>query len=112
MRVIRALGVGIAACRGAEWEQRRPVATIAADRKPCLADKAETIAKRMQAFDARDAEHEPEGVAAGIELPTVQARPGGNAGIGQPFLKALIAPLAFVRIDRVRAVVARIKAPD
>ena len=79
--VEQALGLRIAAGRGAERKQARPVATVAADRNPGAHDDAEAVAQRMQPLDRRVyAVHHAERVAVELERAGVQSRPFRDAG--------------------------------
>ena len=53
MGVIWTFGVGIASGCRAERKQRRPIPTIAANRKSRLDDEAETVTQRMQSLSLR-----------------------------------------------------------
>ena len=99
----------VAAGGGAEREQARPVAAVAADRQFGAHDHAEAVAQRVQPLDPRHVVHEAEGVAVGIQLAAVEARPCRHAGAGQPALEPRVAPLALRRVDRIVAAIAGIE---
>ena len=79
VRVVQALGVGIAAGGGAEWKQARTIAAVAADRQPSPHDHSETVTQRVQALDSGDVVHQAEGIAVGIQLTAIQSRPCHHA---------------------------------
>ena len=113
MGVVEALGLGVAAGRGAERKQARTIATVAADRDPVAHDHAETVAQRMQPLDRRvRVVHHAERVAGQLERARVQSRPFRDAGAHQPMREPLVAPLAIRGIDRICAALAGIKPRD
>ena len=78
--VEQALGLRVAAGRGAERKQARPVAAVAADRNSGAHDDAEAVAQRMQSLDRRvRAVHQAECVAVQLERAGVQPRPFRDA---------------------------------
>ena len=88
MGVEQALGLRIAAGRGAERKQARPIAAVGADRNPGANDDAESVAQRVQPLDRRvGAVHHAEGVAVELQRAGIQPRPFGDAGRDQPVLE-------------------------
>src|SRR5580700_10890623 len=71
VRIVRALGMRIAAGCRAERKQRWTITSVAPDRQSGFNDEAETVAKRMQPLDAWFVVHHAEGVAGDIELSAV-----------------------------------------
>ena len=78
IRVKQALGVRVAAGRGAERKQARPVAAVAPDRELGAHDDAETVPQRVQSFDPGHVIHQAEGVAVDVEPAALQPRPRGT----------------------------------
>src|SRR5262245_12329420 len=97
--VIQALAVRVAPCRGAKRKQAWTITPITSNRKRCLHDNVEALAKSMECFYTRQVIHEPECVAADVELSTLKPWPLLDAGAHKPPFEAFVAPFTFRRVD-------------
>ena len=100
MRVVQALAVRIAPCRGAEWKQARTIAPITSDRKPRLHHYVKTISQGVQGLDAGLVIHQSERIPIDVESAALQPGPLPDAGACKPPFETFVAPLTFRRVDR------------